>query len=63
MHGVRFVSDNAGLIACDLPELMGRETWFTVIGHGYGVNADGFGYKGVRLTPAPGKTLRVTVER
>ena len=63
VHGVRFVSDNAGLIACDLPELMGRETWFTVIGHGYGVKADGFGYKGVRLTPAPGKTLRVTVER
>jgi len=63
VHGVRLVSDNAGLIACDLPELMGRESWFTVIGHGYGVKADGFGYAGVRLTPAPGKTLRVTVER
>ena len=63
VHGVRLVSDNAGLIACDLPELMGRETWFTVVGHGYGVKADGFGYAGVRLTPAPGKTLRVTVER
>lgn len=63
VHGVRLVSDNAGLIACDLPELMGRETWFTVIGHGYGVPADGFGYRGVRLTPAPDKTLRVTVER
>jgi len=63
VHGVRLVSDNAGLIACDLPELMGRESWFTVIGHGYGVKADGFGYRGVRLTPAPDKTLRVTVER
>ena len=30
IHGARFVSDNAGLIAFDLPELMGRETWFTV---------------------------------
>lgn len=63
VHGVRFVSDNAGLIACDLPELMGRETWFAVHGQGYGVKADGFGYQGVRLTPAPGKTLKVTVGR
>ena len=63
VHGARFVSDNAGLIAFDLPELMGRETWFSVHGHGYGVKADGFGYQGVRLTPAPGKTLKVTVGR
>ncbi len=40
VHGVRLVSDNAGLIACDLPELMGRETWFGVHGQGYGVKAD-----------------------
>lgn len=63
VHGVRFVSDNAGLIAFDLAELMGQETWFTVSGHGYGVPADGFGYKGVRLRPEPGKKLTVTVER
>jgi hypothetical protein len=63
VHGARFVSDNAGLIAFDLPELMGRETWFSVHGHGYGVKADGFGYSGVRLTPKPGQTLKVTVER
>ena len=63
VHGVRFVSDNAGLIAFDLPELMGQETWFTVSGHGYGVKADGFGYKGVRLRPEPGKRVTVTVER
>lgn len=62
-HDVRLVTDNAGLIACDLPELMGRETWFTVFGHGYEVPKDGFGMHGVRLTPEPGKTLRVEVER
>src|SRR5687768_12042310 len=56
-HQVRLVSDNAGLIACDLPELMGRETWFTVVGHGYEMPKDGFGMRGVRLTPEPGKTL------
>ena len=62
-HNVRLVTDNAGIIALDLPELMGRETWFGVIGHGYEVPKDGFGYRGVRLTPRPGKTLRVEVTR
>ena len=62
-HHVRFVTDNAGVIAFDLPELMGRETWFDVIGHGYGVPKDGFGMRGVRLQPEPGKTLKVEVTR
>ena len=62
-HLLRFVTDNAGVIAFDSPELMGRETWFDVLGHGYEVAKDGFGYRGVRLNPAPGKTLRVTVTR
>src|SRR5664280_741045 len=48
-HNVRFVTDNAGLIAFDLPELMGRETWFFVIGHGYEIPRDGLGLQGVRL--------------
>src|SRR5512146_2136328 len=60
-HNVRFVSDNAGVIAFDLPELMGRETWFDVVGHGYEVPKDGFGMHGVRLTPEPGRTLKVEV--
>lgn len=62
-HSVRFVSDNAGVIAFDLPELMGQETWFDVIGYGYEVPKDSFGYRGVRLTPQPGKTLKVEVNR
>lgn len=62
-HNVRFVTDNAGVIAFDLPELMGRETWFDVFGHGYEIPKDGFGYRGVRLTPRPGKTLRIDVTR
>jgi hypothetical protein len=62
-HQVRFITDNAGVIAFDLPELMGRETWFDVIGHGYEIPKDGFGYRGVRLEPEPGKTLRVEVVR
>ena len=62
-HLQRFVTDNAGIIAMDSPELMGRETWFEVLGHGYEVPQDGFGYRGVRLTPEAGKTLKVTVTR
>ena len=62
-HNVRFVTDNAGVIAFDLPELMGRRTWFDVRGDGYEVPKDGFGGQGVQLTPQPGKTLKVEVRR
>ena len=62
-HNVRFVSDNAGVIAFDLAELMGVQSWFYVEGHGYQVPKDGFGYRGVRLTPMPGKRLTVKVKR
>ena len=62
-HQQRFVTDNAGIIAMDLPELMGRETWFSVLADGYEAKADGFGFRGVRLTPQPGKTLTVEVTR
>ncbi len=62
-HNVQFISDNAGLIAFDLPELLGRQTWFHVEGHGYSVDKDGFGYAGVRLTPRPGESLAIKVRR
>ncbi|MCA9143418.1 MAG: hypothetical protein KDB05_11560 [Planctomycetales bacterium] len=63
VSGLRFVSDNAGVIACDAPELLGQETWFHVQGQGYGVEPDGFGYEGVRLTPRSSSTLRIEVDR
>lgn len=62
-HHARLVTDNAGVIAFDLPEGMGREMWFDVIGHGYEVRKDAFGSRGVRLKPEPGKTLKVEVNR
>jgi hypothetical protein len=62
-HNLIFVTDNAGVIAIDAPELMGREVWFDLIGHGYEVKKDGFGMRGVRLKPEPGKTLKVEVNR
>jgi hypothetical protein len=42
---------------------MNREVWFTLYGHGYEVPTDGFNQRGVRLTPLPGKTLKVEVTR
>ncbi|EEF62677.1 signal peptide protein [Pedosphaera parvula Ellin514] len=62
-HHVRFVTDNAGLIAFDLPELMGRETWFTINGQGYEVPQDDFGNRGVHFVPESGKTNRIEVQR
>ncbi len=62
-HEMRWVTDNAGLIALDAPELMHREVWFDVVGHGYEVPKDGFDMRGVRLRPEPGKTLAVKVNR
>lgn len=62
-HNVSFVTDNAGVVAFDLPELMGRETWLTVHGHGYERNADGFGNRGVRITPLPGETIEIEIDR
>jgi hypothetical protein len=62
-HNVSFYTDNAGAVAIDLPELLGRETFFHVASDGYEVAKDGFGYRGVRLTPEPGKTLQVEITR
>lgn len=62
-HNVKFISDNRGIIAFDLPELMNVPTWFFVEGHGYSVPADGFGYRGVLLTPTEGGNLTIEVQR
>ena len=62
-HAVKFVTDNAGRVAFDLPELMGRETWLAVASDGYEVAADGFGHHGVRVTPKPGEALTIEIKR
>lgn len=62
-HHVSFYTDNAGVVAFDLPELMGIETWFTVVADGYEVKADGFGYRGFRFVPEAGGNPIVKVDR
>lgn len=60
---LRYVTDNAGVIAFDEPSLMGTEVFFSVLGHGYEVPKDGFGIRGVRLTPKAGESTIVKVKR
>lgn len=62
-HHVSFFTDNAGVVAFDLPELMGVETWLTVDADGYERKADGFGMRGFRFTPQPGGTHEIQVDR
>jgi len=62
-HNVTFVTDNAGVVAFDLPELMGREVWFAVESHGYERARDGFGNRGVRLKPVAGGAVKIEVDR
>lgn len=58
-----FVTDNAGVVAFDVPEFMGRQTWLSVFSHGYELKADGFGYRGVRFIPKPGGTFKFEIPR
>lgn len=61
--GARYYTDNAGIVAYYEPGMMGKETWFHVSGHGYEHPADGFGYRGVRLTPTQGGRATIRVDR
>ncbi len=62
-NDISFITDNAGVVAFDAAEYMGRETWLSVFSHGYEIKADGFGFRGVRVTPKPGGTLKIEIQR
>lgn len=62
-HQMRWVSDNDGRVALDAPELMHREVWLEIRSPGYGLPADGFGMRGVRVRPVPGGRTRIEVQR
>ncbi|MFT6864933.1 MAG: hypothetical protein ACJAVK_003505 [Akkermansiaceae bacterium] len=62
-HNVTFSTDNAGVVAIDLPELMDRETWLSVSSDGYEHTADGFGSRGVRITPTSGGSHQIKIQR
>lgn len=63
VHDSIHVSDNLGLVAIDDPDLLGKEVYFHVKGHGYGLPKDGFGFEGVRTTLKAGGKFRIELER
>ncbi len=60
---ISLTTDSAGWIAFQEPGLMNRPVYFHVESPGYAVPKDGFGYAGVRLTPAAGKTAEIKIRR
>jgi len=63
VDGVRHVTDSAGRVAFQEPDLMGREVYFSVRGHGYGVKKDGFGFAGAKVTPQAGRVSEIKLTR
>jgi len=63
VNHVRFVTDNAGRIAMNEPGWLGRELHFSVRSHGYEVPADGFGFRGARITPRLGQVAEIKLTR
>ena len=63
VNDIRCVTDNAGWFAFQEPGLMDREVFFYISSAGYEAEKDGFGYTGVRLKPAAGKTTTVKMKR
>jgi hypothetical protein len=61
--GKRFVTDSAGVVAIDDPELLGREVFFHVASHGYEFPKDGFGFRGKRLSVESGRTAMLEIRR
>lgn len=62
-YNAKFVTDSAGVVAFYEPGLMDKEQWFHVQGHGYEHTADGFGFRGLRLTPTSGGQAKIFVDR
>ena len=60
---ISYLSDSAGWVAFDEPGLMDRPVWFTITSHGYEYPADGFGFRGLKLTPKAGETATVEIKR
>lgn len=61
--GTRHYTDSAGVVAFFEPGLMGKEVFFHVSSHGYEHAPDGFGFRGVRLTPVAGGGATIPITR
>ncbi|MFN0134884.1 MAG: hypothetical protein ACKVS9_02075 [Phycisphaerae bacterium] len=62
-HNVQYLTDSAGMVAFREPGLMDQPVWFFVSSHGYEHPADGFGFRGVSLTPRAGESATIRLKR
>lgn len=60
---VVYITDSAGRVAFDEPELKGAIVFFKVTSPGYQVARDGFGIEGVRLKMEPGRSHVIEMTR
>lgn len=60
---VVYITDSAGRVAVDEPELKGALVFFKVTSPGYRVAKDGFGIEGVRLTIESGSSHTIEMSR
>lgn len=60
---VSYYTDSKGYVAFFEPGLMQQQLYFHVSSHGYLHEKDGFGYRGFRTIPTPGKITTVKLER
>lgn len=58
-----YITDNAGRVAFDEPEITGQTIFFRVTSAGYQCPKDGFGIEGARLKLEPGKAHRIELIR
>ncbi|HPT31605.1 MAG TPA: hypothetical protein PLW67_07170, partial [Prolixibacteraceae bacterium] len=62
-NDICYVTDNNGIVAFREPGLMNQEVFFHLKSHGYEVPADGFGYRGIRVTTIPGDSVVIPIKR
>jgi len=63
VNNIALWTDSNGIIAFDEPGLMGQEVYFHVASDGYEYAPDGFGNRGVRLTPTRGGSATIQIKR
>jgi hypothetical protein len=62
-NNIVFWSDSQGYVAFNEPGLMDTEVHFEIDSPGYEVPADGFGFRGIRVTPESGQVHEIRLKR
>lgn len=63
VNDIAIYTDSAGWVAFHEPGLMEREVYFHIASPGYEYPKDGFGFRGVRLTPKAGQSAVIKIKR